>query len=94
MAIKKVAVFTALKKFKINNNLQKPSYPKPKKLSKVYKDTEVKRDKLGRRPASPREIAETLSMGVIPDGNNFPNLLDVYQPSELNIRQKGDGEGR
>ena len=28
--------FTALKKFKINNNLQKPSYPKPKKLSKVY----------------------------------------------------------
>ena len=28
--------FTALKKFKNNNNLQKPSYPKPKKLSKVY----------------------------------------------------------
>ena len=28
--------FTALKKFKNNNNLQKPSYPKPKKLTKVY----------------------------------------------------------
>ena len=28
--------FISLKKFKINNNLQKPSYPKPKKLSKVY----------------------------------------------------------
>ena len=28
--------FAALKNFKNNNNLQKPSYPKPKKLSKVY----------------------------------------------------------
>jgi hypothetical protein len=62
-------------------------------LQKELLDTYPQRDEedvFGRRPATPREIRDTVSMRVVPDGNNFPNLLEGFPPTELDIRQKGD----
>jgi hypothetical protein len=61
-----------------------------KRLLKTY-PTREKADVFGRRKANPKEVLDTLSMRVVPDGNNFPNLLEGYQPTLKDIREKGDG---
>lgn len=63
-----------------------------KQLAQVCKDTGSESDVFGRREATPREILDSISMRVQPDGNNFPNQLEVYYPTDVDIRRKGDDE--
>lgn len=60
------------------------------KLAKLYPERD-KEDVFGRRDATPKEILETISMRVVPDGHNFVNLLGGYEPTQKDIRAKGDG---
>lgn len=63
-----------------------------KELRKIYPEKEE--GLFGRRKATPKEVLETISMRVTPDGHNFPNLLEVYPPTERDIKTKDESHNQ
>lgn len=43
---------------------------------------------------NPKEILDTVSMRITPDGHNFPNLLEVYAPKPKDIRTKDESHNQ